>query len=137
MYLATITNQTDKNNIEKSNIEYEEERRQLQENHATITIKCAQLDEANRAWQLFQQAQLDNFRDKLQNSLPIEDNFSFDQIAQFIVGHLNQITNDRDNLLQQLQASEKLNNDLRSGKTLLSLSSDNYFTSFSCLRINQ
>ena len=43
--------------------EHEQELQQLRENLALLTTQCAQLDEANRAWQLYQQSQIDTFRD--------------------------------------------------------------------------
>jgi predicted PurR-regulated permease PerM len=88
-----------------------------------LTKRCAQLDEANRAWQQYHQTQLDNFRDRLQNSLPIENKLSLDDIAQHIVAHLDHVQNEHENLMQQLQNAEKLNNDLRSGKRFVILSS--------------
>lgn len=71
------------------------------------------MDEANRAWQQYHQTQLDTFKNKLQNSIPIENSLSLDDIAQQILTHLDQKQNDYENLTQQLQTSEKLNHDLR------------------------
>jgi len=88
-----------------------------------LTAQCAQLDEANRAWQLYHQTELDKFRDKLQNSLPIENNLSLDDIAEHISAYLDQLQNQRESLVQQLQTSEKLIKDIRSGKSLTVLSS--------------
>ncbi|CAF1477950.1 unnamed protein product, partial [Rotaria sordida] len=53
-----------KENIPVDNInrEQDEEINQLRAELSTLTNKCAELDEANHAWQQFQQAQLDNFR---------------------------------------------------------------------------
>ncbi len=88
-----------------------------------MTAQCAQLDEANRAWQLYHQSELDKFRDKLQNSLPIENNLSLDDIAEHISAHLDQLQNQRESLVQQLQTSEKLIKDIRSGESFTVLSS--------------
>jgi len=88
-----------------------------------LTAQCAQLDEANRAWQLYHQTELDKFRDKLQNSLPIENNLSLDDIAEHISAYLDQLQNQRESLVQQLQTSEKLIKDIRSGKSFTVLSS--------------
>ncbi len=88
-----------------------------------MTAQCAQLDEANRAWQLYHQTELDKFRDKLQNNLPIENNLSLDDIAEHISAHLDQLQNQRASLVQQLQTSEKLIKDIRSGKSITVLSS--------------
>jgi len=60
----------------------------LQENVASLTAQCAQLDQANRAWQSYQQAQADNFRSKLQEYLPIDEDTSFDQIPELIIEQL-------------------------------------------------
>jgi hypothetical protein len=102
-YLAITMNQTNNENIQRSDNEDE-----LQQNLAILTIQCVQLDEANRAWQQFQQAQLDNFRNKLQNKLSIDQNLSFDEIAQLIINYLNQLVNERDHLIQNLHTTEKM-----------------------------
>jgi len=96
-------NQTNNENIQRSDNEDE-----LRQNLAILTTQCAQLDEANRAWQQFQQAQLDNFRNKLQNNLSIDQNLSFDEIAQLIINYLHQLVNERDNLIQNLHTTEKI-----------------------------
>ena len=70
-----------------------EEIEQLRENVASLTAQCAQLDEANRAWQSFQQTQADNFRSKLQEYVPIDEDTSFDQIPELII---NQLTKERE-----------------------------------------
>jgi hypothetical protein len=68
-----------------------------------LTTQCAQLDEANRAWQQFHQTQLDNFRNKLRDYLPLDDNISFDQVPQLIV---NQIIKEREEFNQELRSSK-------------------------------
>ncbi len=68
-----------------------------------MTTQCAQLDEANRAWQQFHQTQLDNFRNKLRDYLPLDDNISFDQVPQLIV---NQIIKEREEFNQELRSSK-------------------------------
>ena len=60
----------------------------MQENVASLTAQCAQLDQANRAWQSYQQTQADNFRSKLQEYLPIDEDTSFDQIPELIIEQL-------------------------------------------------
>ncbi|CAF4622746.1 unnamed protein product, partial [Rotaria socialis] len=97
--------------------QYEEELRELRENLATLTTQAAQLDEANQAWQQYHRTQLDNFRNKLQPSLPIEIELSLDDIAQYIANYLDQMRDERENLREQLQTSEKLINDHRSQST--------------------
>ncbi|CAF4655745.1 unnamed protein product, partial [Rotaria socialis] len=91
--------------------------RELRENLATLTTQAAQLDEANQAWQQYHRTQLDNFRNKLQPSLPIEIELSLDDIAQYIANYLDQMRDERENLREQLQTSEKLINDHRSQST--------------------
>lgn len=60
-----------------------------------LTAQCARLEEANQAWQQFQQAQLENFRNKLRPNLPIENDFSFDEIAQSIIDYLHRLPLER------------------------------------------
>jgi hypothetical protein len=47
-----------------------------------LTTRCAQLDEANRAWQQFHQNQLEIFREKLKDLISIDPNSSLEQIAE-------------------------------------------------------
>ncbi len=89
-----------------------EEVQQLRENVAALTAQCAQLDEANRAWQLYQQTQVDNFRSKLHDCLSIDNNASLDEIAQQIV---DQVTRERED------SREKTDNDLQSDENLESI----------------
>ncbi|CAF1461374.1 unnamed protein product [Adineta steineri] len=88
----------------------------LRQDMKILANQCAQLDEANRAWQQFQQNQLESFRNKLQYSLPIDNNSnSFDEIAQLIVDHIKQLVNERDTLIHNnIQTTEKLHNDFES-----------------------
>ncbi|CAF1419944.1 unnamed protein product, partial [Adineta steineri] len=88
----------------------------LRQDMKILANQCAQLDEANRAWQQFQQNQLENFRNKLQYSLPIDNNSnSFDEIAQLIVDHIKQLVNERDTLIHNnIQTTKKLHNDFES-----------------------
>jgi hypothetical protein len=89
-----------------------EELQQLRENVVALTAQCAQLDAANRAWQQFQQTQLDNFQTKLHDYIPIGENTPLDQIAQQIV---DQILNEREDFNQRFEALERANNHIRSG----------------------
>lgn len=99
-----------------ANIQQDVERiRQLEENVTALTIQCAQLDQANRAWQQFQQAQLDTIRTKLQDYFPIEENTSADEIAQLIA---NQVAQEREDFNNKYQTLEKVNNDLRFGNEI-------------------
>jgi uncharacterized phage infection (PIP) family protein YhgE len=96
-----------------------QELQQLRENVVALTAQCAQLNEANRAWQLYQQAQVDNFRNTLHDYLPIDDNASFDEFAQQLV---DQIVKEREDFNDKFQAIEKANDELRSGSSILSCS---------------
>jgi exonuclease VII small subunit len=93
--------------------EHEQELQELRQNVTALTNQCAQLDEANRAWQQYQLIQLDNFRNTIQNYLPIDDDLSLEQAAQQII---NQIIKEREDFTEQYRALEKVNDDLRSGK---------------------
>ncbi|CAF4156380.1 unnamed protein product, partial [Rotaria sordida] len=105
-------NQTgDNNNIKTIENQRDNELQQLQEQIVVLTNQCAQFDEANRAWQQFQQAQLDNFRNKLRDHFPFDENLSFDQIAQLII---NQIIKEREDFNQQYEILQKTNDELRS-----------------------
>jgi len=95
------------------NIEQQaEEVQQLRENIAALSAQCAQLDEANHAWRLYQQTQLDNFKTKLHDYLPLDENASFDDIAQQIV---DQMTKEREDFIGRYRELEKVNDDLSSG----------------------
>jgi hypothetical protein len=89
-----------------------EEVQQLRENIAALSAQCAQLDEANHAWRLYQQTQLDNFKTKLHDYLPLDENASFDDIAQQVV---DQMTKEREDFIGRYRELEKVNDDLRSG----------------------
>ncbi|CAF0953552.1 unnamed protein product [Adineta ricciae] len=76
---------TDKEGSDRSNED------ELRKNLAVLTNQCAQLEEANRAWQQFQRSQLESFRLKLQHRFPLEDKISFDEIAEIIVDQVDSI----------------------------------------------
>jgi chromosome segregation ATPase len=82
----------------------------------------AQLDETNRAWQQYQQTQLDILRNRLQSCLSIDYDTSFDDVAQQIV---DQVTKEREDFSERCRAIEKVNDELRSGSFLLII---DYFT---------
>lgn len=94
--------------IHTSGIDVEQKTRELHERIASLTAQCAQLDEANRAWQSYQQTQLDNFKTKLHDHLPIDENNSFDDIAQELVDRMTKEREKYDEL-------EKVTDSLRSG----------------------
>jgi hypothetical protein len=81
----------------------------LRENLVSLT---AQLDESNRAWKQYQQAQVDILRNQLENCLSIDYDCSFDEIAQQIA---DEVIRERENFNEKYQALERANNDLRSG----------------------
>ena len=78
---------------------------QLRENVLSLTAQCAHLDEANRAWQSFQQTQADNFRSKLQEYLPIDEDTSFDQIPELIIEQLQKQSAPTDETLEDIRQS--------------------------------
>ena len=86
-----------------------EELQQLQVNLALATTQCAQLEEANRAWQQFHQNQLELFRDKLHEHIVVDTNDSLEQIAQQILAQLNQSRRERPSTLHtDNQSGEQL-----------------------------
>lgn len=95
-----------------------EEVQQLRENVATLTAQCAQLDEANRAWQLYQQTQMNNFQNKLHDYVPVEESASLDEIADQII---HQLTSEREDSLQKSQALERANRSLQSEEDIESM----------------
>jgi hypothetical protein len=63
----------------------------LRESLSAVTVQCAQLDEANRAWLQYHQNQLEAFRNKLQGCIPFEDELDLGQMAGKIVDHLDEL----------------------------------------------
>jgi exonuclease VII small subunit len=96
--------------------EHEQELQQLRETVTALTNQCAQFDQVNRAWQQFQQTQLENFRSTIHDYFSIDENLSLEQTAQQIV---NQITKEREDFTQQYYALEKVTDDLRSGNPFI------------------
>ncbi|CAF3904832.1 unnamed protein product, partial [Rotaria sp. Silwood1] len=99
--------------IHTTGVNVEDERKELEQLRATVTLltsQCAQLDEANRAWQQYHQTQLNGFRNILHHHLPIDERFTLDQAAEHI---LHQVTKERENFTQRYQALEKVNDDVR------------------------
>jgi hypothetical protein len=70
-----------------NNEQQTEEIRRLQEDLASTNMQLKQLDEANRAWQEYQQNQLVLLRDRLK--LTDMENLSFEDIVQQIENRLN------------------------------------------------
>jgi hypothetical protein len=82
---------------------------ELRHNIEMLTTQCTQLDKANRAWQEYQLAQIDQFRNTLRDYLPLEENVSFDEAAQLIVDRMRKER-------EEFQQLEKTNEELRLGK---------------------
>jgi hypothetical protein len=100
-FKAQIHTITPFQSLPSSNIEREtEEVRQLRTDLVSLTTQCAQLDEANRAWQQFHQNQLEIFRNKLQDWILFDDNSNLEQIAQQVIVQLDQLANSRENQSQ-------------------------------------
>ncbi|CAF5207416.1 unnamed protein product, partial [Rotaria magnacalcarata] len=85
-----------------------EEIRQLRQ---TLVLLTSQLDETNRAWQQYQQTQLNILRNQFQHCLSIDFDNSFDDIAQQIG---DQVIREREEFNEKCQTLEKQNEDLRS-----------------------
>ncbi|CAF3367171.1 unnamed protein product, partial [Rotaria sp. Silwood2] len=97
--------------VDHINREHDEEINRLRTEISTLTNKCVELDEANCTWKQFQQAQLDNFRNKLHDYVILDKNISLDQTAQIII---DQIIKDREDFNQQYEILQKTNDELRS-----------------------
>lgn len=78
-----------------------------------LTTQCSQLDEANHAWQAYQQAQLDALRTKLIEYVPLEENSSLDAIGQQIV---HELTQEREDFNGRSQAILRANDELETTK---------------------
>ncbi len=59
---------------------------------------------------------MDNFKAKLHDYLPVDENTSFDEIAEQIV---DQVTKEREDFSERYAELEKTNDDLRSGSFIL------------------
>ncbi|CAF4590242.1 unnamed protein product, partial [Rotaria sp. Silwood2] len=97
--------------IHIGDVNLEEERKELEQLRETIillTNQCAQLDEANRAWQLYHQTQLQDFRSKLHGYLSVDENASFDIVAQQIIQKLSK---EQEDLNESSQTIEKIDNE--------------------------
>ncbi len=76
---------------EVNNEQETEEVRQLREDLLSMNIKLKQLDEANHAWQQYQQNQLIILHDRLR--LTDIDNLSFEDIVQQIENRFTDLNN--------------------------------------------
>ena len=93
----------------------EEEIRELREKLVSLT---AQLDESNRAWEEYKEAQVAMLRDRLERSLSLDYERSLEEIAGQIV---DQVTQEREDSNEKYQALERANNDLQSDARLESI----------------
>ena len=91
--------------------ETKNELEQVRETVALLTSQCRQLEEANRAWQQYEEMQVDSFRRKIENYLSIDENASFEEISQQTI---EQIRRERENFAEQYQMLEKEKEDVRS-----------------------
>lgn len=85
--------------------DHEQELGQLRETVALLTSQCAQLDEANRSWQQYQQTQLHDFQTKLHDYLPISEDASYDEIMQHIIQQLAKQKEESDQKYQQIDGT--------------------------------
>jgi chromosome segregation ATPase len=67
---------------------------QLRQDLQNLTTQCTQLNEANHAWQQYQQNQLTI----LHNRFKVDDNLSFDETIQQIENRFNNLQNECDTL---------------------------------------
>lgn len=77
-----------------------------------MTTECGQLREANRAWQRYEQTQLDNIRHKLEDYIPMDEHISFDDVLQKVIERINK---DREILKKTCAELDTANNRLLSG----------------------
>ena len=105
---------TDESSMQSTPSLLNDQDQELRQTNALLTMQNSQLDQANRAWQQFQLAQLDSFRNKLRDYFILEENTSFDQAAQLIIDLINQ---QREEFQHRYEALEKINEDLRSEST--------------------
>jgi len=71
---------------------------ELQQTLELLTNQCSQLEQANQAWQDYQQNQLEYFRNQFQTIVPIDDaQHSFEEILQSISNYIRQLTSTKHN----------------------------------------
>ena len=92
---------------------HDQQLQQLRDNLDLLTSRCAQLDEANQAWQLYHQTQFTTFVNLMHDVLSIDDSSSLDQAAQHII---EQIVKERDDFHQRYAVLQQENDSLRTGK---------------------
>ena len=86
----------------------EVELRQLQQTIDTLTVRCAQLEEDNRAWQQSRQTEIDQFRSKLQEHVVFDEHRSLDQLAQRIVEQLSKQAEHFERALETMNEDRQL-----------------------------
>jgi hypothetical protein len=75
-----------------------------------LTSQCAQLDEANRAWQEFHQAQINTLCTKLNDWITIDASSSLEQIADQMIYHM---ASERQNMIEKYDLLEKTIDELQ------------------------
>lgn len=79
------------NSIENGPADQEFE--QLKRDFMILQTQMSQLEEANRAWGIYHQNQLNLFRELLDGWIPIDESFTLEQAAQQIIQELEQLVN--------------------------------------------
>jgi len=64
---------------------------QIKQDYILLQNQCTQLDQANRAWQLFYENQIDLIRNQFKDYLDFDKNLDFNQIIQIIVSEFHEL----------------------------------------------
>jgi hypothetical protein len=80
---------------------------QLRADYVMLQNQCAQLDMANRAWQLFYDNQMELLRTKFQNSLLFDQNDNFEQIIETIAQKLDRQRQTEENLSSGIDIAKR------------------------------
>ena len=94
--------------------QHQQDLQQLRDKIVTLTTQCAQLDEANKAWQLYHATQVDAFRNKLHEHLSLAETGSLDDLAEQIV---DQVQREREDAADKYKDFQRVSSDLRGGRT--------------------
>ena len=92
---------------------HEAELQQLRHEIVTLTSQCAQLNEANQAWQLYHATQVDAFRNKLHEYLSLAESGSLDDLAEQIV---EQVQREREDASDKYKDFHRVSSDMRGGE---------------------
>ncbi|CAF2108518.1 unnamed protein product, partial [Rotaria magnacalcarata] len=101
--------------LHTSSVDVRDDIEELQKTIAHLTSECAQLDEANRTWQIYKQTQLDDFRNKLQDYISMDEHISFDDVIHKII---ERIAQDRETLKAKCADFDRFNDYLQSESTM-------------------